>query len=477
MKRLKYLLILLLIVSYSCEDFLNVKPEGEVVNDELFKNEEGFEDAIYGVYSQLAGPSFYGKTMTYYLNDVLGQYFFHDYSGDITLKLSTFNYLDQDVRPVVDTVWSGMYKNISYVNNILVNLSLHPENSFRLYAVYKAECLALRAFMHFEVLRLYTENIVENPKARGIPYYEHYSYEVSPFLSAEDSYKKIIGDLTTAEALMLEHGEYFEEASDQSYEFLKDRQIHFNLYAIEALLARIYWTKGDLKLAEEYARKVLKSGFFELVDKSGIENLMNGVLSPKETIFGLYSSRLYTSVRADLYLTGNPNCLSLKSEHEAMYMKDKEGTDFRYEKWFKNVSDPGASGLRCVKILDTYVLGNLTRAEDRIKGINIIRLPELYYIIAEYYLSQGDQDNAVFYFDQVLKSRGLTPYAERQGATLTLEKINNERRKEYICEGQYFHVLKRYNMDVYEPKSGQTFKGSKEIYVFPLPANENDYRN
>ena len=84
MKKLKYILIIFCFtLYYSCDSFLDVRPEGEVVNNELFKNAEGFEDAIYGVYSTLAGPSYYGRTMTYYFNDILAQYFFYDYPGDV----------------------------------------------------------------------------------------------------------------------------------------------------------------------------------------------------------------------------------------------------------------------------------------------------------------------------------------------------------------------------------------------------------
>ena len=89
MKKLKYILIIFCFtLHYSCDSFLDVRPEGEVVNNELFKNAEGFEDAIYGVYSTLAGPSYYGRTMTYYFNDILSQYFFYDYPGDVTLKIT-----------------------------------------------------------------------------------------------------------------------------------------------------------------------------------------------------------------------------------------------------------------------------------------------------------------------------------------------------------------------------------------------------
>ena len=83
--------------------------------------------------------------------------------------------------------------------------------------------------------------------------------------------------------------------------------------------------KGDLKTAAEYAQKVLDCGYFELADKSEIEDLVNGVLSPKETIWGLFSATFYTNVRANLYLTGSSSCLFLKSDHDDTYLADKEG--------------------------------------------------------------------------------------------------------------------------------------------------------
>lgn len=477
MKKLKYILFIFCFTfHYSCDSFLDVRPEGEVVNNELFKSAQGFEDAIYGVYSTLAGPSYYGRTMTYYFNDILSQYFFYDWPGDVTLKICNFEYKDAQVRPTIDQIWGGMYKSISYVNNILENLDQHSESSLPLYPVYKAECLALRGFMHFDILRLFSENIVNNKSAQGIPYVDKYNLDVSPFLSAEAVYARIIGDLQEAEKIMLENGEYFKDADRQSNEFLKDRQIHLNLYAIQGMLARVYWMKGELKTAAEYAQKVLDCGYFELAEKSEIEDLVNGVLSPKETVWGLFSSTFYTNVRSNLYLSGNPGCLFLKSDHDDAYQADKEGTDYRYEKWFKNYSAVEANGLRCIKILDTYQLSYSTRPDTRILGINMLRLPELYYIITEYYLSIQNQTEAVKYFDQVLKSRGLTGYADRQGATLSLDQVIRERRKELICEGQYFFTQKRYNQDILEPKGGKTYKASNDIYVFPIPENETEYR-
>ena len=70
MKKLIYILILL-ITFYSCDNFLDVRPTGEIVNNDLFETAEGYEEALYGVYSFLAREPLYGKNMTYGLVDVV----------------------------------------------------------------------------------------------------------------------------------------------------------------------------------------------------------------------------------------------------------------------------------------------------------------------------------------------------------------------------------------------------------------------
>lgn len=477
MKRIKYLLLLILAIPYSCDNFLDIHPAGEILNDELFSSSEGFEEALYGVYAQLADPVLYGRNLSYFVTDNIGQYFEASNSDTVTF-LSQFKYNDQKVKPVLDTIWIAMYRNIANVNNILENLKSYDRTAFEYYDVYEAECLGVRAFMHFELLRLYSENILQNSAAQGIPYREKYSFEVTPFLSAEETYKKIIADLERAEQLFLENGEYMGGADINASGFVRDRYMHMNLYAIEAVLARVYWTKGDLGKAAEYALKVINSGYFKLANKTEIADLVNGVMSQKETVFGLYSERFYETTWKELYRSKDPGSLNVKPAYEEIYQTDREGADYRYEHWFKTYSNYDAEGLRCMKIVDAYRAEGKKVPDDAVRrsGLNLIRLPELYYIVAEYNLSISDKDVARRYFDAVLVSRGLTAFSV-QGLDVKLQNINNERHKEYICEGQWFHVLKRYNMDVYESGSDQTYKASPDIFVFPLPRTEIDYRN
>ena len=71
--------ILILLSLGSCNSFLDIKPEGELVQDEQFKDVQGYRDAMYGIYASMAQGELYGMMMNWGLVDVLGQQFGDEY--------------------------------------------------------------------------------------------------------------------------------------------------------------------------------------------------------------------------------------------------------------------------------------------------------------------------------------------------------------------------------------------------------------
>ena len=336
--------------------------------------------------------------------------------------------------------------------------------------------------MHFDLLRLFTENIQQNASASGIPYVTKFSLASTPFSTAQEVYDKVIADLLEAEQLLQKDEDYFTFPKvNNENSFLKDREIHFNLYAVQATLARVYFTKGDMPNALAYAEKVIDSQKFDLMDKSDISaGKMRGVLYPKEAIFGLYSDSFFETTYSRFYLETSFFAYNLKYDTRTVYIGNEivEGHDFRWEGFFKQ---PGSSGgaMRFVKLVDSHQINpelEFMRPEELIKGINMIRLPEMYYIAAQALVSTNP-DKARDYFDKVIASRGLTPLKDRNdGQALTVEHITKERYKEFIGEGQTFYNMKRLNLDFINVNS-QPIQASNAIYVLPIPTEEIDYRN
>ena len=46
-----------------CDNWLDVKPETEVNEDDMFSTEQGFMDALYGVYVNMGKSDVYGGTL------------------------------------------------------------------------------------------------------------------------------------------------------------------------------------------------------------------------------------------------------------------------------------------------------------------------------------------------------------------------------------------------------------------------------
>lgn len=479
---LKYILIVLLLFPVSsCDSFLDVKPEGELTGDKMLQTSQGFEDALYGVYATMYGRTLYGESLTYNTTDVLAQYFTCQ-GNEYVVNLLQYNYDFADVASQLLSIWRDMYKNISNVNNVLENLESFSETNFAHYNIYKGEALGLRAFMHFDLLRLFTENIQQNGSASGIPYVTKFSLSATPFSTAQEVYGKIIDDLLEAEKLLKDDENYFTFPKVNNEEsFLKDREIHFNLYAVQATLARVYFTKGDMPNALLYAEKVINSQKFDLMDKSNISGgKMRGVLYPKEAIFGLYSDSFFTTAYSRFFLETSFFSYDLKYDTRDVYIGNEilEGHDFRWEGFFKQPT-VSHGRVRFVKLVDSHQINpdlEFLRPKELIKGINMIRLPEMYYIAAEALLL-SNADKARNYFDKVIASRGLIPLKERSsGQALTVNHITNERYKEFIGEGQTFYNMKRLNLD-FVNINAQPVQASKAVYVLPIPTEEIDYRN
>ena len=472
MKKLKYMILLLcavVLATTSCDDFLDITPDGQVKRDPLLSTPEGIEDAMYGVYSQMRQQTLYGQELHFSTMEILSQTLWC-YGNTGVTAMSSYNWEHSSVKSVFEGVWTAMYKNISNVNSVLdaplvANASEYP------YTLYRGEALGLRAFMHFDLVRIFAGQYTVNPAADGIPYATEFSLKTPEFESLEKNYEHILADLHEAEALLADEGGH-----EGAGNFMLDRQIHFNLYAVQATLARVYLTMGNKEKAAEYAQKVIAAGKFSLKDKTEVVNDLAGVLSRKETIFGVYFPGFYTNVSGKLQQITSYYSLDLREDFMELYERDASGLDFRTMAYFSESGVGDAMKYRLSKFTDIYELNNMVsnRPSDLILGVNLIRLPEMYYIAAEALLD-SDYDTALALYNSVRVHRGLDPL--EAGKVLTVEHINDERYKEMIGEGQTYFNMKRQNLPILSHDGKSTYNPVDGIYSIPVPDVEFENRN
>lgn len=476
-KYFSYLLALCCLTS--CERFLDVKPKAEIVEHIYFDTPEGFEDALYGAYSSLSRAELYGEHLSWGLVDGFAQYYKKTFIDERVLGILTLDH--ERNRGTYGSIWNRAYESIGYVNNVLRNLDRKDPSSMRHYNLYKGEALGLRAFLHFDLVRLFAPQVTSQPHARGIPYVKIYEASVSPFKTVSEVYALIIDDLLEAEKL-LEADETlmtFPRQLNISDGFATSREIHFNRYAVQALLARVYWMKNDMDNAAIYAEKVISSGKFQLEDKLDLRTFAAGTISSSEAIFGVYATRTLDGIRRAFY-TYEPTYTWLPADDlAALYsVPQEEGNDMRGNNWFRILITGNDSDnvLRCMKIVNEAKITNPSDyTSTRLEGINMIRLSEMYLIAAEAWLTR-DPIRARDYFDTFIESRGLFKYADRPQATFSKADIIRERRKEFVQEGQYFYTMKRENMDIYVDAQKETIVGNDELYQLLIPDEEFEYR-
>ena len=471
MKKTIYILTFmsaLLFTTTSCEGFLNITPDGQAKRDELLSTQQGIEDAMYGVYSQLRTQSLYGQELHFSTLEILSHTLWCNGSDGVK-AMGEYDWAHSSVKGVFESAWTAMYKNISNVNSV-INAPLVKNATVYPYTVYRGEALGLRAFMHFDLVRLFTEQYTVNPKADGIPYATEFSLNTPAFESLEKNYEHILADLHEAELLLADEDKYENDGN-----YMLDRQIHFNLRAVQATLARVYLTMGDKENAAHYALAVINDGKYTLKEKTEVVNDLAGVLSKKETIFGIYYAGFYANVNAKLQQMTSYYSLDLRSDFMSLYEKDAAGSDYRTMAYFSESGTGSGTKYRLCKFTDIYELNNnaSNRPADLILGINMIRIPEMYYIAAEALLD-SDYDRALELYNTVRLHRGLEPLT---GKPLTVELINDERYKEMIGEGQTYFNMKRQNLPILSHDGKTTYQPSAGIYAIPLPDAEKENRN
>ena len=92
----KYRLLSLLILAlfaYSCNSWLDVKPEDELDESDMFATGDGYRHALNGIYYGMGGQTLYGEDLTWGLVDVFGRtYTLYSVYGGGNRALTMFYY-------------------------------------------------------------------------------------------------------------------------------------------------------------------------------------------------------------------------------------------------------------------------------------------------------------------------------------------------------------------------------------------------
>lgn len=458
MKKSSLLLIVLsgMLLFSSCKKWLDVQPASQVKETELFNSEEGFKEALAGVYTILTEEALYGKQLSYGMMGVLS----HEWASYPTTYADdgNYNYTATNTQIRLDSVWAEMYKALSNVNNILGNIDNYKVFSGNNYSIIKGEALALRAFLHFELLRCYGADYTVNASQPSIPYVTKYTSLQTVQSTVGEVADKILTDLLAAKELLkvdpVYTGTQVTEMDDNGY--LINRQLHLNYYAAEGLLARLYLYMDKYTEAKTAAQEVINSGKFSF---SAQENMIKGIdlCGAPEQLFGLQIVNL--SQKSVNYLSEEGSGVFSLTDDMLNTYYERNTIDYRYLYLFQKGETIGAGNWYLLK----YAASDSAYYQNKLP---LLKLSEMYYIMAEsdFHNNQSVLDD----INPVRKARGIEPLTAEPSDVRAL--LTSEFRKDFIGEGQLFYYFKSLNQTIL-PNSDKDMVALK-AYIFPIPAAE-----
>ena len=494
MKKIYNFLILLCVVTLfsSCEKWLSETTDSQIQDKDQFSSELGFQQVLLGCYIGMADKDLFGKNLSWYLPDLMAQNYdkYEFYGNGNGKNFQEYNYNLSTSRSVIEDMWRKSYNVIINANSALKFIDEKKDVFIPVnHSIIKGELLAIRAFVHFELLRMYgVENLADFSKKTTkltVPYAKISSKNAPPQYNYNETINLIIADLQEAVELLEvdpitqeKDSEYYNLANENG--FLNGREKRINYFAAKAILARVYMWEGSVKsmdnalvIVEDIIKRNDEKKFFNWTN-----NYDNSYVLADEHIFAINVFNL-VDVLEDHFTTNGIG----DTQYSALHIFENRA-DKMYEVSGGNIV--GASDIRYSKLLSkTLIYQDNLRAkvsmkyeqissQNEINIVPLIRLPEIYYIAAECHV-KGTTKNlakAVEYLEIVRGNRGVLVDLSCPDIDSFMLELEKEYRKEFFAEALTYYLYKRLGKAEIVDSNNKVIKMETEQYMLPFPSFE-----
>ena len=481
MKKYLYKITFLFLVSVaavSCSDFLDVVPQDKILEDQTYSSEAGVQNIHNGLYLQLASNNLYGKQLTMDAVEILAQQY--NMAGSHTQnKMASYAYAEKTPKATLSNIWEKAYTTILSANKFLESLDEHSGVvSAEKANLLKGEAIAIRAMLHFDMLRLFGPIYKVSPSDPSIPYYDAPVTTNNPLLPAKEVIVKVLADLDLSLTLLandpiMTTGKYAAStAFDANPYYSLNRGQRMNYLAVKCLKARVLLYSGDKTGASAVANEVIAftktTTFFPWTPFLEATNAANPNRTfSSENFFSLSDYTLYTKQKDlfDASLADDKIYAPLLSRLNAVF--ESNDNDYRSLPSWKIPVVGGKTQKTFYKYEDVTDKTMSFRLQ-----IPMFKMSEMYLIAAETATVPAD---GIAFLNTLRFNRGLTNLAAT--AVLATE-ITKEYRKEFMGEGQLFFYYKRINSTAIpngSAASGNVTMGALQ-YVVPLPDSEINFQ-
>lgn len=471
MKKLMILLIIPVLLNSCIEDWLDVTSKTEVDQEQLFRNEAGFRSALYGIYLEIGEKSMYGANLTMEFADVLAQYYNISSSTHPFYAASCYDYNSDDVKGIISQIWKDGYNAIANLNNLLEHLEKKDVDFFsdpRYYGILKGESMALRAMLHFDLLRLIGPSPVTAADQKAIPFVDKVSKVPFESLTVKEMIERCLSELETAAELLYKVDPIspeFEGYTDKTINrenqddyindggFFLQRRSRLNYLAVKGLMARVALYGGNKEKAAAFARECILSGRADF----------------GKNLFELHIDRLYLNSQTYFNTNSNSanNLLITNANRVYYYESGQYGADTRPAIYFISSGN--------YEIMAKFT--KLATDQTGPQYMPVITPSELYLIYAECASQEADRYKAINDERARFNLVGSDELSPENQPDLENE-LFKEYRKRFIGEGVLFYYLKRKNITQVPRANGEviSINAAKAYSMMQyLPQDEYDY--
>lgn len=500
-KNISAYILLASLLFTGCAD-LDQTSISSIDKDNFYQSKEDIETAINGIYQAFTIDGFYGmyNNQSIYFNDLQSDYVKAGAQTNSAHIRELSNFAIQPTNLFVGYAWKEHYMAINRANVVIEKVASASFLDDQHRQDYTNEARFLRGLMYFNLVRYFG----------GVPIVLHDGEgEGAARNSVDEVYHQIVEDLTAAEGLPSDYTTLDGKASS---------------LAASALLSKVYLVWAQTLSPEgkssqrdfyqrsiSYADKVINSGKYKLLDKF-IDNWSVDKKNGAEHIFSIEHDR---TINANV--TGHCTFATNWSDSEPVLLatSDKyyEQTDPKDQRrdgsWAKRIYNPNTGTdfeftiPRFRKYIDSLNFANPAssgNAAGQSTNTVIIRYAEILLIKAEAENElNGPTDAAYDAINQVRRRAYWSPYLNIQntpsdGSDLELsgltqeqfrERLREERRLEFVLEGQRWfdlirwHILVKYvksntptDEETLGTKTTKIQNVSKKNYLLPLPQEQ-----
>lgn len=445
MKKILILLISMLNI-LACKDFLTVEPVEQISINTQLSTKEGVLKALNGAYyetrSTITSDAFY----TY--GDLLsGNLSFSPNISNGVIEPPSFvdmiyNFSDDKSASELQSFYQSSYEIINNLNLILEKVDALQDATEKEKEQIKAETLALRAFTHFNLYKIYAQNYTFTSDAShlGIVYNTRTLKVGADYPSRETvkrTFELLTEDISTAISLYR-----YDHAipAGETYQFM-------NVNAAKCLAAEISLWKNDWDTAIKWSTDIISNSGKTLTPSLDLVN--NWAQTEKIWDFGRTNS---DNLLTNLYMFSSGTKYS-DYTISTDYTKLLENGDLRKSLYESKV-------IRSKPYL-------FTKKFTSISGL-VYRLSEMYFIRAEANFYKNNIAAALQDINIIRNRAGITSLS-----TLTIQDILLEKRREFVCENKTFFDLVRNHQNIMRNDCMATSNCSmsypNQKFVAPIP--------